>query len=117
MSSDYIPVLVSDKRMDLHSKLDYEVYSGANSVAPSRFTANTNSPNNLNFTITCPSFETILDACVWVDTDILWSKITDIFHIKYNEIQSILEVWLKETYNLEEITVSQTRLALNFGFD
>ena len=57
------------------------------------------------------------EPTVWVDTDILWSKITDIFHIKYNEIQSILEVWLKETYNLEEITVSQTRLALNFGFD
>ena len=57
------------------------------------------------------------EPTVWVDTDILWSKITDIFHIKYNEIQSILEVWLKETYNLEEITVSQTRLALNFGFE
>jgi hypothetical protein len=57
------------------------------------------------------------EPTVWVDTDILWSKITDIFHIKYNEIQSILEVWLKETYNLEGITVSQTRLALNFGFE
>jgi hypothetical protein len=73
MSSDYVPVLVSDKRMDLHSKIDYEVYSGANSVAPSIFTANTNSANNLNFTITCPSFETILDACVWVDTDIIYT--------------------------------------------
>ena len=57
------------------------------------------------------------EPTVWVDTDILWSKITDIFHIKYNEIQSILEVWLKETYNLEGASVSQTRLALNFGFD
>jgi hypothetical protein len=57
------------------------------------------------------------EPTVWVDTDILWSKITDIFHIKYNEIQSILEVWLKETYDLEGITVSQTRLALNFGFE
>ena len=57
------------------------------------------------------------EPTVWVDSDILWSKITDIFHIKYNEIQSILEIWLKETYNLEGITVSQTRLGLNFGFD
>ena len=57
------------------------------------------------------------EPTVWVDSDILWSKITDIFHIKYNEIQSILEVWLKETYDLEGITVSQTRLALNFGFE
>jgi DNA-directed RNA polymerase len=56
-------------------------------------------------------------STVWVDSDILWSKITEIFHLKYNDIQSILQVWLKETYNLEGVTASQTRLALNFGFD
>ena len=56
------------------------------------------------------------EPTVWVDTDILWSKITDIFHIKYNEIQSILEVWLKETYNLEGVSASPYRLNLDFDF-
>ena len=57
------------------------------------------------------------EPTVWVDIDLLWSKIADTFHLKYNEIQSILEIWLKETYNLEGITASQTRLALNLDFE
>lgn len=116
MSSDYIPVLVSDKRMDLHSKLDYEVYSGANSVAPSRFTANTNSPNNLNFTITCPSFETILDACVWVDTDIIYT-ITGVptgtnFLVNYGTTDALAPFCFNQLIQNASINVNNSSVSL-----
>jgi hypothetical protein len=58
------------------------------------------------------------EPTVWVDTTLLWSKITNAFHINYNEIQSILEVWLKgEPYKFEGVAVSQARLSLDFDFD
>ena len=57
------------------------------------------------------------EPTVWVDTKLLWSKIENAFHLNYNDIQSILKVWLKETYNFEEISVSQASLGLDFDFD
>ncbi len=57
------------------------------------------------------------EPTVWVDKTLLWSKITNIFHLNYNEIQSILEVWLKETYNFEGVSVSQARLGIDLNFD
>jgi hypothetical protein len=57
------------------------------------------------------------EPTVWVDTKLLWSRIENAFHLNYNDIQSILKVWLKETYNFEEISVSQASLGLDFDFD
>ena len=57
------------------------------------------------------------EPTVWVDGTLLWSKITNIFHLNYNEIQSILELWLKETYNFEGVSVSQARLGIDLNFD
>jgi hypothetical protein len=57
------------------------------------------------------------EPTVWVDKTLLWSKITNIFHLNYNEIQSILELWLKETYNFEGVEVSQASLGLDLNFD
>ena len=56
------------------------------------------------------------DPTVWVDTKLLWSRIENAFHLNYNEIQLILEVWFKETYNLEGVA-SKTSLGLDFDFD
>jgi hypothetical protein len=53
---------------------------------------------------------------VWVDRRLLWSRIENAFHLNYNDIQSILEVWYKETYNLEGVA-SQTSLGLDLDFD
>jgi len=58
------------------------------------------------------------EPTVWVDRVLLWSKITNAFHLNYNEIQSILEVWLKEKpYEFEGVVVGQARLGLDFDFD
>jgi len=43
---------------------------------------------------------------VWVDTDI-WLMIESLFHLKYGEIHSIINLWLKDTYNLEGVTLLQ----------
>jgi len=57
------------------------------------------------------------EPTVWVDGTLLWLKIKNIFYLNYNEIQSILELWLKETYNFEGVSVSQARLGLDLNFD
>ena len=57
------------------------------------------------------------EPTVWVDGTLLWLKIKNIFYLNYNEIQSILELWLKETYNFEGVSVSQARLGIDLNFD
>jgi hypothetical protein len=57
------------------------------------------------------------EPTVWVDGTLLWLKIKNIFYLNYNEIQSILELWLKETYNFEGVSVSQASLGLDLNFD
>jgi len=39
---------------------------------------------------------------VWIRYDEIWSKIDSMFNLNVNEIKSIMKVWLKETYNLDE---------------
>ena len=41
---------------------------------------------------------------VFIQHQYIWSKIKSIFPITYKETQSIMKVWLEDTYNLEEIT-------------
>jgi len=116
MSSDYVPVLVSDKRMDLHSKLDFEVYSGANSVSPSTFGANTNSSNNLNFTITVPSFETIVDMNIMVDTDIVYT-ITGVpgnglYLVNYAVTDCLAPFPFNQLINNASVNINQSQVSL-----
>ena len=33
----------------------------------------------------------------------IWSKIESLFHLNYNDTQSIMKVWLEETYKLEGV--------------
>jgi hypothetical protein len=41
---------------------------------------------------------------VLISYDHIWSKIELLFHLNYRDIQSIMKVWLGETYKLEEVT-------------
>ena len=34
----------------------------------------------------------------------IWSKIGSLFHLDYRDIQSIMKVWMEDTYKLEEVT-------------
>ena len=38
---------------------------------------------------------------VYIHNDYIWSKIESLFHIDYDDTQSIIKVWLEETYKLE----------------
>ena len=37
---------------------------------------------------------------VYIHNDHIWSKIESLFHLDYRETQSIMKVWLEETYKL-----------------
>ena len=39
---------------------------------------------------------------VLIDNDRIWSKLQSIFHLKYLEVQSIISIWLKDTYGLDD---------------
>jgi len=41
---------------------------------------------------------------VWIHYNQIWSKIESIFHLNDDDIQSIMKVWLDETYKLERVT-------------
>ena len=41
---------------------------------------------------------------VWIHYTQIWSKIESLFHLNYNDTQSIMKVWLEETYKLEGVT-------------
>jgi hypothetical protein len=41
---------------------------------------------------------------VYIHYDHIWSKIESLFHLNYRETQSIMKVWLEETYKLEGVT-------------
>jgi hypothetical protein len=51
---------------------------------------------------------------ILVDNDRIWSKLHSIFHLKYLEVQSIIKVWLKETYGLDD---DVKPLKNDWGFD
>jgi hypothetical protein len=72
MADSFVPVLVEDDRLMLSNPKDFnfEVYQGAASVAPQVFTANSNTPSSLTFSVTVPSYESITDLNVMIDTDI-----------------------------------------------
>jgi hypothetical protein len=44
---------------------------------------------------------------VYISDDQIWSKIESLFHLNYGEIYSIMNLWLKDTYNLEGATLLQ----------
>ena len=41
---------------------------------------------------------------VYIHYDNIWSTIELLFHLNYDDIQSIMKVWLEETYKLEGVT-------------
>jgi hypothetical protein len=41
---------------------------------------------------------------VYIHNDHIWSKIQSLFHLNYDDTQSIMKVWLEETYKLEGVT-------------
>jgi len=41
---------------------------------------------------------------VFIHNDHIWSKIESLFHLNYNDTQSIMKVWLEESYKLEGVT-------------
>jgi hypothetical protein len=51
---------------------------------------------------------------ILIDNNRIWSKLQSIFHLKYLEVQSIINVWLKETYGLDD---DVTPLKNDWGFD
>ena len=41
---------------------------------------------------------------VFIRYENIWSKIELLFHLNYDDIQSIMKVWLEEAYKLEGVT-------------
>ena len=41
---------------------------------------------------------------VYINYDHIWSKVESLFHLEYDDIQSIMKVWLEEDYKLKEVT-------------
>ena len=41
---------------------------------------------------------------IWINHNDIWAKIESLFHLEYYDTQSIMKVWLEETYNLEGVT-------------
>ena len=54
-----------------------------------------NSNNEIIMAYTSPSDPLLIDH------DSIWKKMDLLFHLNTNDIQSILKVWVKETYDLE----------------
>ena len=46
---------------------------------------------------------------VYIHNDYIWSKIESLFHIDYDDTQSIMKVWLEETYKLEGVIPFRAR--------
>jgi hypothetical protein len=43
---------------------------------------------------------------VYIDYEHIWSKVESLFHLNYDDIQSIMKVWLDEAYKLGGVTPS-----------
>ena len=41
---------------------------------------------------------------VYIHYEHIWSKIKSLFHLNYNDFQSIMKVWVEEAYKLEGVT-------------
>ena len=41
---------------------------------------------------------------IYIQNDHIWAKIQSLFHLNYNDTQSIMKVWLEETYKLVGVT-------------
>jgi hypothetical protein len=41
---------------------------------------------------------------VYISYDHIWSKVESLFHLEYDDIQSIMKVWLEEDYKLGGVT-------------
>ena len=41
---------------------------------------------------------------IYIHNDHIWSKIVSLFHLNYNDTESIMKVWLEETYKLGGVT-------------
>jgi hypothetical protein len=41
---------------------------------------------------------------VYIHNDHIWSKIESLFHLNYDDTQSIMKVWLEEAYKLGGVT-------------
>ncbi len=41
---------------------------------------------------------------VWIDYYNLWLMAESLFHLEYDDIESIMKVWLEETYKLKWVT-------------
>ena len=42
---------------------------------------------------------------VYIHYRYVWSKIESIFHLKYDDVKSIMKIWLEETYKLSGVTI------------
>ena len=41
---------------------------------------------------------------IYIQNDHIWGKIESLFHLNYNDTQSIMKAWLEETYKLVGVT-------------
>ena len=49
---------------------------------------------------------------VYINYDVIWSFLEDVFGLKYVEIQELTQEWLSETYNLRGITTKVSFLPI-----
>jgi hypothetical protein len=46
---------------------------------------------------------------VYINYGQIWLKIESLFHLNYSDVQSIIKVWLEESYKLEGVTPDDDR--------
>ena len=51
---------------------------------------------------------------LWISNPRIWLMIESLFHLKHSEIHSIINLWLKGTYNLEGRTILQMTGSFTF---
>ena len=54
---------------------------------------------------------------IWIDYDQIWSKLESLFHLNYDDVQSIMKVWLEKYYGLSEVTPMTTFARYNMRLE
>jgi hypothetical protein len=53
---------------------------------------------------------------VYIHYNNIWSKIESLFSLEYDDIQSIMKVWLERDYNLRNLKLVNLNQTSSFGW-
>jgi len=54
---------------------------------------------------------------VYIHYEHIWSKVGSLFHLEYDDIQSIMKVWLEEDYKLVGVTPIRNKCRTRFELE